>query len=142
MIMQKYNVKRIVFSSSATVYGVPKILPLKEDMKSGSITNPYGRTKHIIEDMLRDWNKSDPDSSIVILRYFNPVGAHESGVIGEDPRGIPNNLMPFICQTAVGKINELSIFGDDYKTGRYWYQGLYSCVRSCKRSYKCTREMF
>jgi len=114
--MQQHEVKNIVFSSSATVYGDPVSLPLKENMKLGSSTNPYGRTKLMIEDILRDWYKSDKTLSISILRYFNPVGAHYSGKIGEDPGGMPNNLMPYISQTAIGKLEVLSIFGDDYET--------------------------
>lgn len=114
--MQQHEVKNIVFSSSATVYGDPVSLPLNESMKLGTPTNPYGRTKLIIEDILRDWYKSDKTLSISILRYFNPVGAHYSGKIGEDPGGMPNNLMPYISQTAMGKLEVLSIFGDDYET--------------------------
>lgn len=114
-VMQTYNVKRIVFSSSATVYGVPKSLPITEDAPLGA-TNPYGRTKLMIEEILRDVHVSDPEWSIALLRYFNPIGAHPSGRIGEDPNGIPNNLMPYITQVAVGKLEELKVFGDDYPT--------------------------
>lgn len=108
--------KRIVFSSSATVYGMENPSPLREDMPVGAVTNPYGRTKYIIEEILRDVCVSDPAWSAVLLRYFNPIGAHESGRIGEDPNGIPNNLMPYISQVAVGKLPRLSVFGGDYDT--------------------------
>ena len=114
-IMSKHNVKRIVFSSSATVYGDPHTVPIKEDFPL-SCTNPYGRTKLMIEEILRDLYVSDKDWNIAILRYFNPVGAHESGLIGEDPNGIPNQLVPYISQVAVGKLECLSVFGDDYDT--------------------------
>lgn len=114
-IMSKHSVKNIVFSSSATVYGDPHKVPITEDFPL-SATNPYGRTKLMIEDILRDLYISDNSWNIAILRYFNPVGAHKSGEIGEDPNGIPNNLMPFISQVAVGKRPELTIFGNDYPT--------------------------
>lgn len=114
-IMKKYNVKKLVFSSSATVYGMAEVVPVKEDF-SLNATNPYGRTKLFIEDILRDLYISDNSWSIAILRYFNPIGAHKSGLIGEDPRGIPNNLMPYIAQVAAGKLKELSVFGNDYPT--------------------------
>lgn len=114
-LMKKYNVKNFVFSSSATVYGDPHTCPITEDFPL-STTNPYGATKLMIEDMLRDIAKADPSFNIAILRYFNPVGAHESGLIGEEPNGIPNNLMPYITKVAVGKLKELSVFGDDYNT--------------------------
>lgn len=113
--MQKYNCKSIVFSSSATVYGDPHTTPITEDFPL-SATNPYGRNKLFIEEILRDIFVADNSWKIVLLRYFNPVGAHISGTIGEDPQGIPNNLMPFVAQTAVGKREYLSIFGDDYDT--------------------------
>lgn len=113
--MQRNNIKKIVFSSSATVYGDPDFLPLTENHPLRA-TNPYGRTKLIIEDILRDLYSSDNSWSISILRYFNPVGAHKSGIIGEDPQGIPNNLMPFITQVAIKKREYLSIFGNDYNT--------------------------
>jgi len=115
-VMKKYNCKKIIFSSSATVYGDLHTSPIKEDFKIGSSTNPYGRSKYFIEEMLRDLYISDNEFKIVLLRYFNPVGAHESGLIGEDPNGIPNNLMPFISQTAVAKREYLNIFGGDYNT--------------------------
>ena len=115
-VMKKYGCKKIVFSSSATVYGDPHTTPIEESFPIGDTTNPYGRTKYFIEEMLRDIYVSDNTNKIVILRYFNPVGAHESGTIGEDPNGIPNNLMPFISQTAVGKREYLSVFGGDYDT--------------------------
>lgn len=114
-IMDKHNVKKIVFSSSATVYGDPHTVPIKEDFPL-SCTNPYGQTKLDIEYILKDLCKSDPEWGAVLLRYFNPVGAHESGMIGEDPNGIPNNLIPYISQVAIGKLECLSVFGDDYNT--------------------------
>jgi UDP-glucose 4-epimerase len=114
--MQKYGVKSIVFSSSATVYGMTDKMPLREDMPLGGTTNPYGRTKLMIEEILQDLYVSDNSWNIILLRYFNPVGAHASGLIGEDPNGIPNNLMPFISQVAIGKLKELSVFGNDYPT--------------------------
>lgn len=114
-IMNKHNVKKIVFSSSATVYGDPHTVPIKEDFPL-SCTNPYGQTKLDIEYILKDLSVSDPEWGIVLLRYFNPVGAHKSGMIGEDPNGIPNNLMPYISQVAIGKLECLSVFGDDYNT--------------------------
>ncbi|MDP8209499.1 MAG: UDP-glucose 4-epimerase GalE [Candidatus Stygibacter australis] len=113
--MQKYNVKKIVFSSSATVYGNPHKVPIKEDFPVQP-TNPYGRTKLMIEDILKDVNISDPQWDIALLRYFNPIGAHISGKIGEDPNGIPNNLLPYIAQVAVGKLPRLNVFGNDYDT--------------------------
>jgi UDP-glucose 4-epimerase len=113
--MRTNNIKRLVFSSSATVYGNPQKLPLTEDHLL-STTNPYGQTKLMVEEILRDLYKSDPTWHISILRYFNPVGAHESGLIGEDPKDIPNNLMPFVAQVAVGRREYLSVFGDDYAT--------------------------
>ncbi len=113
--MAKHNIKNIVFSSSATVYGEQQVLPIKESAAT-SPTNPYGRTKLIIENMLRDIYNADPDWNISILRYFNPVGAHKSGKIGENPRGIPNNLMPYIAQVAAGRIERLCIYGNDYPT--------------------------
>ena len=113
--MKKYNVRNFIFSSSATVYGSSKIMPLKEDFPL-SVTNPYGRTKLITEDILRDLYKSDNSWNIGILRYFNPVGAHESGLIGEDPNGIPNNLMPYITKVAIGELAKVNVFGNDYDT--------------------------
>ena len=114
--MAKHGVKNIVFSSSATVYGDPASVPITEDFPLLACTNPYGRTKSMIEDILRDVHTADPSWNIALLRYFNPVGAHESGRIGEDPNGIPNNLMPYIAQVAVGKLSELAVFGDNYAT--------------------------
>lgn len=113
--MKKHGVNNIVFSSSATVYGFPEKLPIDEESRT-SCTNPYGRTKLFIEEIIRDICVSDPASRAVILRYFNPCGAHKSGLIGEDPKGIPNNLMPFVAQVAVGKRELVSVFGDDYET--------------------------
>lgn len=115
-IMVKYGVNRLVFSSSATVYGEENPCPLTETMPKGSCSNPYGWTKSMIEQILTDAAKAIPSLSVVLLRYFNPIGAHPSGLIGEDPQGIPNNLMPFITQVAVGKRPQLTIFGDDYDT--------------------------
>ena len=114
-VMNEFGVKKLVFSSSATVYGVAKEMPLVEHMPTGAI-NPYGRTKLFIEEILRDLYVSDNGWSIALLRYFNPIGAHKSGTIGEDPKGIPNNLMPYISQVAVGKLKELHVFGNDYNT--------------------------
>ncbi|MBQ9086188.1 MAG: UDP-glucose 4-epimerase GalE [Clostridia bacterium] len=114
-VLQKYNAKRIVFSSSATVYGNPSSVPITEDFPL-STTNPYGETKLMIERILKDLHTSDPEWSISILRYFNPIGAHKSGLIGEDPQGIPNNLLPYITQVAAGRRERLSVFGNDYNT--------------------------
>jgi UDP-glucose 4-epimerase len=114
-VMKEANVKNIVFSSSSTVYGLPKTLPIQEDFPL-SATNPYGQSKLMIEQILQDLHISDPQWSISILRYFNPVGAHKSGLIGESPKGIPNNLMPFIAQVATGKLPLLKVFGNDYPT--------------------------
>ena len=113
--MIKYKVNRIVFSSSATVYGLPKSVPIKEDFPL-STTNPYGETKLMIERILKDTAAANPELSVCVLRYFNPIGAHESGLIGEDPRGIPNNLLPYIAKVAAGKLACLSVFGNDYDT--------------------------
>lgn len=115
-VMSEVGCKKMVFSSSATVYGMNNPSPLKEDMPIGAVTNPYGRTKYIIEEILSDLCKSDPEWTAICLRYFNPIGAHESGMIGEDPNGIPNNLMPYISQVAIGKLEKLSVFGNDYDT--------------------------
>ena len=115
-VMKKYNCKKFIFSSSATVYGEPEKIPLTEDCKTGGTTNPYGTTKLFIEQILKDIYASDSTWDICILRYFNPVGAHESGLIGEEPQGIPNNLMPYIVRVAKGELKELSVFGDDYNT--------------------------
>ncbi len=116
-VMNKYGVKKLVFSSSATVYGEPSELPLKETSQIGvGITNPYGRTKYMIEEILRDLSVSDKTFEITLLRYFNPIGAHESGMIGEDPNDIPNNLMPYIAQVAVGKLEKVNVYGNDYDT--------------------------
>ena len=116
--MQNAGVKNLVFSSSATVYGLPKALPLTEESPTliHEVTNPYGRTKLMLEFVLRDWQTADLDSNVALLRYFNPVGAHESGQIGEDPNGIPNNLLPYVSQVAVGKLDQLGVFGGDYET--------------------------
>ncbi|TCP95392.1 UDP-galactose 4-epimerase [Cricetibacter osteomyelitidis] len=114
--MQKAGVWNLVFSSSATVYGDPEVVPLTETCKVGGTTNPYGTSKFIVERILQDIAKAQPKFSMTILRYFNPVGAHSSGLIGEDPNGIPNNLLPFISQVAIGKLPQLSVFGSDYDT--------------------------
>ena len=114
--MKRHNVNRFIFSSSATVYGTPKTVPLVETMPTGTPTNPYGWTKLMMEQILSDTAKANPEMSIVILRYFNPIGAHKSGRIGEDPNGIPNNLMPYITQVAAGRLPQLGVFGDDYPT--------------------------
>ncbi|MFP3376655.1 UDP-glucose 4-epimerase GalE [Bacillus sp. SIMBA_069] len=114
-VMQKHHVKKFIFSSSATVYGIPKTSPITEEFPL-SVTNPYGQTKLMIEQIMRDVAKADGEWSIALLRYFNPFGAHQSGRIGEDPNGIPNNLMPYVTQVAVGKLKELNIFGNDYPT--------------------------
>jgi UDP-glucose 4-epimerase len=114
--MRHHGCKKIIFSSSATVYGMNNIAPFTEDMEIGGVTNPYGRTKYMIECILQDLYVSDPSWSICLLRYFNPIGAHKSGTMGEDPNGIPNNLMPYITQVAVGKLKKLGVFGNDYPT--------------------------
>ena len=114
-IMEKYNVKKIIFSSSATVYGDPERLPLDENCRL-STTNPYGSTKLMMENIMQDVQKADKEWNIILLRYFNPVGAHESGLIGEDPKGIPNNLMPYVAQVASGKLQCINVFGNDYDT--------------------------
>lgn len=114
-VMRKYGVKNIVFSSSATVYGSPKTVPISEDFPL-SVTNPYGRTKFMLEEILQDIYIADQEWNIILLRYFNPIGAHKSGLIGENPNGIPNNLVPYITQVAVGKLENVGVFGDDYDT--------------------------
>jgi UDP-glucose 4-epimerase len=114
-VMRNHGVKNIVFSSSATVYGSPKTVPIREDFPL-SVTNPYGRSKLILEEVLTDLHTADPEWNVVLLRYFNPIGAHKSGKIGEDPRGIPNNLLPYVSQVAVGKLSCIHVFGDDYDT--------------------------
>lgn len=115
--MKKYDVKKLVFSSSATVYGTPSELPLSEESRVGiGITNPYGQTKYMIEQILQDAAKADDSMEISILRYFNPIGAHDSGMIGEDPNDIPNNLLPYISQVAIGKLEKVNVFGNDYET--------------------------
>ncbi len=115
-VMRKHGVKNMIFSSSATVYGSPAFIPITEECPKGQCTNPYGWTKSMLEQMLSDIQKADQEWNIILLRYFNPIGAHKSGTIGENPNGIPNNLMPYITQVAVGKLKELGIFGDDYDT--------------------------
>ena len=115
-VMRKNGCKNIIFSSSATVYGDPAIIPITEECPKGHCTNPYGQTKSMLEEVLMDVQKADPEWNVVLLRYFNPIGAHKSGTIGENPNGIPNNLMPYITQTAVGKRPELGVFGNDYDT--------------------------
>ncbi len=115
-VMTEYNCKNLVFSSSATVYGDPERLPLDETCRIGGTTNPYGTSKYFQEIMLADICKADPDWNVILLRYFNPVGAHESGLIGEDPDGIPNNLMPYVAKVAIGELKEVGVFGNDYPT--------------------------
>lgn len=115
-VMRNHGVKKIIFSSSATVYGDPAFVPITEDCPKGKITNPYGQTKSMLEQILTDLHTADPEWSVILLRYFNPVGAHKSGLIGEDPAGIPNNLTPYITQVAVGKLKEVGVFGNDYDT--------------------------
>lgn len=115
-VMRKHNVKNIIFSSSATVYGDPAMIPITEECPKGQCTNPYGQTKSMLEQILTDMQKADPEWNVILLRYFNPVGAHESGLIGEDPEGIPNNLTPYITQVAIGKLKEVGVFGNDYDT--------------------------
>ena len=114
--MKKYHVNNIVFSSSATVYGDPEVVPLTEDCKLGETTNPYGASKAMMERILTDVQHACPEMSVTLLRYFNPIGAHESGLLGEDPKGIPNNLMPYIMKVAAGELPCLGVFGDDYDT--------------------------
>lgn len=115
-VMRNHGVKKIIFSSSATVYGDPAFVPITEECPKGHITNPYGQTKGMLEQILTDLHTADPEWSVILLRYFNPVGAHKSGMIGEDPAGIPNNLTPYITQVAVGKLKEVGVFGNDYDT--------------------------
>ena len=114
--MRKHGCKNIIFSSSATVYGDPAIIPITEECPKGTCTNPYGWSKSMLEQILSDMQKADPEWNVILLRYFNPIGAHKSGLIGENPNGIPNNLMPYITQVAVGKLKELGVFGNDYDT--------------------------
>lgn len=115
-VMRRYGVKNFVFSSSATVYGDPASVPIREDFPTGNTTNPYGTTKLFLERILIDYCAADPEMNVALLRYFNPIGAHESGLIGEDPNGIPNNLVPYIAQVAVGKLEKLHVYGNDYPT--------------------------
>ncbi|MEI3244694.1 MAG: UDP-glucose 4-epimerase GalE [Lachnospiraceae bacterium] len=115
-VMRKHGCKNIVFSSSATVYGDPAFVPITEECPKGQITNPYGQTKGMLEQILTDLHVGDPEWNVILLRYFNPIGAHESGLIGEDPKGIPNNLVPYIAQVAIGKRECLGVFGNDYPT--------------------------
>ena len=114
--MKRAGVCKLIFSSSATVYGTPESCPISEDAPTGLCSNPYGWTKYMIEQILKDYAKANPEMQVILLRYFNPVGAHKSGMIGESPNGIPNNLMPYITQVAVGKLQQLSVYGDDYPT--------------------------
>ncbi len=115
-VMRKHNCKNIIFSSSATVYGDPAFIPITEECPKGTCTNPYGWTKWMLEQILTDFNKADSEWNVILLRYFNPIGAHESGMMGEDPKGIPNNLVPYVAKVAVGKLECLGVFGDDYDT--------------------------
>ena len=114
--MRSHGCKNIIFSSSATVYGDPAFVPITEECPKGTCTNPYGWTKWMLEQILIDVQKADPEWNVILLRYFNPIGAHPSGLLGEDPKGIPNNLVPYIAQVAIGKLKELSVFGNDYDT--------------------------
>lgn len=114
--MRNHGVKNIIFSSSATVYGDPAFIPITEECPKGTCTNPYGWTKWMLEQILTDLHTSDPEWNVILLRYFNPIGAHKSGLIGEDPKGIPNNLLPYVAQVAVGKLEQVGVFGDDYPT--------------------------
>ena len=115
-VMRKHGCKNIIFSSSATVYGDPAMIPITEECPKGQPTNPYGWTKSMLEQVLTDIHTSDPEWNVILLRYFNPIGAHKSGLIGEDPKGIPNNLLPYVAQVAIGKLECLGVFGDDYHT--------------------------
>ncbi len=115
-VMREHGCKNIIFSSSATVYGDPAFVPITEECPKGKITNPYGQTKGMLEQILTDFHVADKEWNVILLRYFNPIGAHKSGLIGEDPKGIPNNLLPYVAQVAIGKLECLSIFGDDYNT--------------------------
>ena len=115
-VMRKHGVKSIIFSSSATVYGNPAFVPITEECPKGQCTNPYGWTKSMLEQILTDIQKADPEWNVILLRYFNPIGAHKSGLIGEDPKGIPNNLLPYVAQVAIGKLECIGVFGDDYDT--------------------------
>ncbi|HIY18380.1 MAG TPA: UDP-glucose 4-epimerase GalE [Candidatus Blautia avistercoris] len=115
-VMKEHQVKNIIFSSSATVYGDPAFVPITEDCPKGTCTNPYGWTKWMLEQILTDIQKSDPQWNVILLRYFNPIGAHKSGLLGEDPKGIPNNLLPYVAQVAIGKLECVGVFGDDYDT--------------------------
>ena len=115
-VMRKFGCKNIVFSSSATVYGDPAFIPITEECPKGQCTNPYGQTKSMLEQILTDLNVADSEWNVILLRYFNPIGAHKSGLIGEDPKGLPNNLVPYIAQVAVGKLEHLNVFGNDYDT--------------------------
>ena len=115
-VMRNHEVKNIIFSSSATVYGDPAFIPITEECPKGQCTNPYGWTKSMLEQILSDIQKADPEWNVILLRYFNPIGAHKSGLIGEDPKGIPNNLLPYVAQVAIGKLEKLGVFGNDYDT--------------------------
>ena len=115
-VMRKHGVKNIIFSSSATVYGDPAFVPITEECPKGEITNPYGKTKGMLEEILTDIQKADPEWNVILLRYFNPIGAHESGMIGENPHGIPNNLLPYVAKVAAGQLECVNVFGDDYDT--------------------------
>ena len=134
-VMKDAGVKDMVFSSSATVYGDPETVPIREDFPL-SVTNPYGRTKLIIEDILRDLYQSDDSWNIAILRYFNPIGAHESGEIGEDPNGIPNNLVPYVAKVAIGSLEKINVFGNNYDTPDGTGVRDYIHVGPCNRTYK------
>lgn len=140
-VMKKFGCKKMVFSSSATVYGDPGNPKYVEEMGRGKASSPYGATKAVIEEMLENLYVSDNEWTISLLRYFNPIGAHESGLIGENPNGIPNNLMPYIQKVAIGELKELSIFGNDYDTkDRNLYKRLYTRCRFSNRTYEGTRK--
>lgn len=141
-VMKKFGCKKIVFSSSATVYGDPGYSKYVESMGRGKASSPYGATKAVIEEMLENLYVSDNEWTISLLRYFNPIGAHESGLIGENPNGIPNNLMPYIQKVAIGELKELSIFGNDYDTeDRNLHKRLYTCCRFSSWTYESIRKI-
>ena len=130
-VMRHHGCKNIIFSSSATVYGDPAIIPITEECPKGTCTNPYGWSKSMLEQILTDIHTSDPEWNVVLLRYFNPIGAHKSGKIGEDPKGIPNNLLPYVAQVAIGKLECLGVFGDDYDTPDGVLQVVHAFEKAC-----------
>ena len=143
-VMREQGVKNIIFSSSATVYGDPETVPITEACPKGQCTNPYGWTKSMLEQMLTDIQKADDEWNVILLRYFNPIGAHKSGLMGEDPNGIPNNLMPYVMKVAIGELPHVNVFGDDYATPDgcllYRSERLYSCSRFGSRACKSGSE--